>query len=54
LDKELEEKKFDYITALEDCNEEFLKLLKYSVSIFRKVKADIPNPKESYLSIKRL
>jgi len=46
LDKELEQKILDYITALEDTNEELLKSLKYSVSILRKLKAAVPNPKE--------
>ena len=46
MHKELEEKKFNYITALEDCNEELLKSLKHSVSILRRLKAAVPNPKE--------
>jgi len=46
LSKELDQKTFDYITALEDTNEELLKTLKYSVSILRKLKAAVPNPKE--------
>ena len=46
MSKELDQKTFDYITALEDTNEELLKTLKYSVSILRKLKAAVPNPKE--------
>ena len=46
MSTELEQKRFDYITALEDTNEELLKTLKYSVAILRKLKAAVPNPKE--------
>jgi len=46
LSTELEQKRFDYITALEDTNEELLKTLKYSVAILRKLKAAVPNPKK--------
>ena len=44
MDKELEQKMFDYITALEDTNEELLKSLKYSVAILRKLKVAVPDP----------
>ena len=46
MNTELEEKRFDYITALEDTNEELLKTLKHCVAILRKLKAAVPNPKE--------
>jgi hypothetical protein len=46
LDKVSEEKLFDYITTLEDTNEELLKTLKYSVAILKEIKAHVPNPKE--------
>ena len=46
MSKELDQKTFDYITALEDTNEELLKTLKYSVAILRKLKAAVPNPKK--------
>ena len=46
MDTELEEKRFDYITALEDCNEELLKTLKYSVKVLKEIKAHVPNPEK--------
>ena len=44
MSTELDQKRLDYITSLEDTNEELLKSLKYSVSILRKLKAAVPNP----------
>jgi len=43
LDKELDQKKFDYITALEDTNEDLLKSLKYSVAVLKEIKPSAPN-----------
>ena len=46
MNKKLEQKIFKYIATLKDTNEELFKSLKYSVSILRKLKAHIPDPKE--------
>jgi len=46
LENKLNQKVFNYITTLEDTNEELLKSLKYSVAILRKLKAAVPNPKK--------
>jgi hypothetical protein len=46
LDKELEQKRFDYITALEDTNEELLKSLKYSVAVLKEIKPSAPDPQK--------
>ena len=46
MGKVSEEKLFDYITTLEDTNEELLKTLKYSVAILKEIKAHVPKPKE--------
>ena len=46
MDKELEQKRFDYITALEDTNEELLKTLKYSVAVLKEIKPSAPNPQK--------
>ena len=43
MDKELDQKKFDYITALEDTNEDLLKSLKYSVAVLKEIKPSAPN-----------
>jgi hypothetical protein len=45
LDKESDQKLYDYITALEDANEEFLKTLKYCVSLLTQIKPSVPDPK---------
>ena len=44
MNKELEEKIFDYIATLQDTNEELLKTLKYSVAVLKEIKAHVPNP----------
>jgi hypothetical protein len=46
LENKLNQKVFNYITTLEDTNEELLKSLKYSVAILKKLKAAVPNPKK--------
>ena len=43
MDKELEEKLFDYSATLEDTNEELLKSLKYSVAVLKEIKPSAPN-----------
>jgi hypothetical protein len=43
LSKELDQKIFNYITALEDTNEELLKSLKYSVAVLKEMKPSAPN-----------
>jgi len=46
LDKELEQKIFEYIAKLEDTNKELLKSLKYSVAVLKEIKPSAPNPQK--------
>ena len=43
MDKELDQKEFDYITALEDTNEDLLTSLKYRVAVLKEIKPSAPN-----------
>jgi hypothetical protein len=45
LNKELEQKIFEYIATLKDTNNELLKSLKYSVAVLKEIKAHVPYPK---------
>jgi hypothetical protein len=46
LNKELEQKIFEYIATLKDTNNELLKSLKYSVAVLKEIKAHVPYPKK--------
>ena len=46
MNTELDQKRLDYITALEDTNEELLKTLKYSVAVLKEIKPSAPNPQK--------
>ena len=46
MDKELEQKIFEYIAKLEDTNKELLKSLKYSVAVLKEIKPSAPNPQK--------
>ena len=46
MDKELEQKIFEYMATLEDTNEELLKSLKYSVAVLKEIKPSAPNPQK--------
>jgi glutaminase len=44
MSKDPTQKVFNYITTLEDTNEELLKTLKYSVAVLTQIKPSAPNP----------
>ncbi len=44
MENELNQKLFDYITALEDTNEELLKSLKYCVKLLTQIKPSVRDP----------
>ena len=54
MNKELEEKIFDYIATLQDTNEELLKTLKYSVAVLKEIKAHVPNPNRYILQVHKI
>ena len=45
MSKDSTQKVINYITTLEDTNEELLKSLKYSVKVLKAIKPSAPNPK---------
>ena len=44
MSKDSTQKVINYITTLEDTNEELLKSLKYSVKVLKAIKPSAPNP----------
>ena len=46
MENKLNQKVFNYITTLEDTNEELLKTLKYCVAVLTQIKPSAPDPQK--------